>query len=171
MAIPDQEYKVISYASHIHQTTCPSPQSARARSSGTFGRVVSGHTQSISRISTSPSENRILSGSVDRTIQVWNMSACDLRVPVSIDHKALAKISYYLGVSYEFATGCQDGSIRVWRVQTGSRSVSVQLVWSTGLDFLVTTGAAIVDTTGLSDANRILLLQRGATNGSSLEEA
>lgn len=71
----------------------------------------------------------------------------------------------------EFATGCDDSSLRVWRVQTGSSSLLVQLVWSTGPDVLVATGAAIVDTTSLSDANRTLLLQRGATDGSSLEEA
>lgn len=69
----------------------------------------------------------------------------------------------------EFATGCNDGSVRVWRVQTGSSNVSVQLIWSTGPDFLVATGAAIVDTSGLSHANRRLLLQRGATDGSTLE--
>ncbi|KAF9336770.1 hypothetical protein BGZ91_009843 [Linnemannia elongata] len=64
----------------------------------------------------------------------------------------------------EFATCCGDGSVRVWRVQTGSSGVSTQLIRSTGPDFFVATKAVIADTTGISDPNRRLLLQRGATD-------
>ncbi|KAG9060883.1 hypothetical protein KI688_007952 [Linnemannia hyalina] len=53
------------------------------------------------------------------------------------------------------------------RVQNGSSNVSMQLHWSAGPDIFTATGAAITNTTGLSDANRRLLLQRGATDGTS----
>ncbi|KAF9152959.1 hypothetical protein BG015_004390 [Linnemannia schmuckeri] len=65
----------------------------------------------------------------------------------------------------EFATACQDSSLRVWRVQTRSSNVSVQLVWSAGPTALVAIGAAIADTVDLSQDNKRLLLQQGAIDG------
>ncbi|KAF9149864.1 Guanine nucleotide-binding protein subunit beta-2-like 1 [Linnemannia schmuckeri] len=70
----------------------------------------------------------------------------------------------------EFAIGYDDSSIRVWRLQTGSNALSIQLVWSIGPAPLVVAGAVIIDTVGLSDVNRRLLLQRGAIDGSLLKE-
>ncbi|KAF9151038.1 hypothetical protein BG015_007144 [Linnemannia schmuckeri] len=66
----------------------------------------------------------------------------------------------------EFVTGSGDGSVRVWKLKFESSTLVVQLLWNTGPASLVATGAAIADTVGLSDANRRLLLQRGATDGS-----
>jgi len=69
----------------------------------------------------------------------------------------------------EFATGCEDGSTRAWRLQQNeSEEVSMQTVWSAGQPVFAATDAVIIDTVGASAVNRQLLLQRGATDGSAL---
>ncbi|OAQ25866.1 WD40 repeat-like protein [Linnemannia elongata AG-77] len=62
----------------------------------------------------------------------------------------------------EFATGCDDGSVRVWKVLERSGRVSVQMIWSSGPAVLASTGALIANAVGLSTTNRALLKQRGA---------
>ncbi|KAF9152113.1 hypothetical protein BG015_005740 [Linnemannia schmuckeri] len=69
----------------------------------------------------------------------------------------------------EFATACQDGSLRVWQVMDveGSGSVSVQLKWSSEPSMLAASGIVLNDTIGLSAVNRKLLEQHGATGSSA----
>ncbi|KAF9095257.1 hypothetical protein BGX23_000773 [Mortierella sp. AD031] len=69
--------------------------------------------------------------------------------------------------SWEFVTGCEDGSVRVWKLCVETSDLSVQLVWSAGYTVLVASDAVIANTTGLSAINQQLLEQRGAIVGSS----
>lgn len=64
--------------------------------------------------------------------------------------------------SLEFATGCRDGSVRVWSLCNKSGAWSAQVVWSTGPAVLSCSGAVVINTEGLSHINRQLLVQRGA---------
>ncbi|KAK3843828.1 MAG: WD40-repeat-containing domain protein [Linnemannia gamsii] len=71
----------------------------------------------------------------------------------------------------EFATACEDGSIRTWRlVEDKSGKVFVRQVWGVGLDTLAITGAIIDNTVGLSAINKKLLMQRGAKDSSTSSE-
>ncbi|KAF9117653.1 hypothetical protein BGW39_001970, partial [Mortierella sp. 14UC] len=68
----------------------------------------------------------------------------------------------------EFATGCDDGSMRAWQVvEDESGQVSVKQVWGVGLASLAVSDAVIDNVVGLSTVNRKLLLQRGAKDGSA----
>ncbi|KAG0203795.1 hypothetical protein BGX33_008902 [Mortierella sp. NVP41] len=60
----------------------------------------------------------------------------------------------------ELVTGCEDGSVRVWRILTESDGFSAQLVWSDGYSVIVATNVNVVDAAGLSDTNWRLLKQR-----------
>ncbi|KAG0272577.1 hypothetical protein BGZ95_011672, partial [Linnemannia exigua] len=62
----------------------------------------------------------------------------------------------------EFATTSMDKSIRVWKVDGESAHVSVQMLWSHGLQALTAPSAVLVGSIGLSTTNRKLLEQRGA---------
>ncbi|KAF9081525.1 hypothetical protein BGX23_000765 [Mortierella sp. AD031] len=71
----------------------------------------------------------------------------------------------------ELVTGCDDGSIRVWRIIEGlDGGVSAQLVWSVGYNHLDASNANVLDAVGLSSANRLLLRQCGAIDGSLSDE-
>ncbi|KAF9151024.1 hypothetical protein BG015_007150 [Linnemannia schmuckeri] len=72
----------------------------------------------------------------------------------------------------EFVTGCEDHSVRVWRVDEkeqmeGGNGTSVRMIWGSSSGRLVAGGANIQDVIGLADIDRTLLLQRGAIEGGS----
>ncbi|KAG9061169.1 hypothetical protein KI688_007507 [Linnemannia hyalina] len=107
----------------------------------------------------------------DRSIRLWNFVA---RYGAQT-WRCMAVIEEFFGqvnsVAWrpgllEFATGCDDGSIRVWKVLEKSGRVSVQMIWSSGPAVLASTGTIIADAVGLSTTNRALLKQRGAIHRS-----
>ena len=69
-------------------------------------------------------------------------------------------------VQNEFVTGCQDRSVRVWRILDGDNggngSVSVELVWGSNICMLSAAGIKLDGVVGLDAGNRRLLIQRGA---------
>ncbi|KAF9276034.1 hypothetical protein BGZ88_001987 [Linnemannia elongata] len=69
-------------------------------------------------------------------------------------------------VQNEFVTGCQDRSVRVWRIlegdDGGDGSVSVELVWGSNIGMLGAVGMRLDGVVGLDAGNRRLLKQRGA---------
>ncbi|KAG0049225.1 hypothetical protein BGZ89_004311, partial [Linnemannia elongata] len=60
----------------------------------------------------------------------------------------------------EFATACEDGSIRAWRVvEDGEGKMSVKMVWGSGCVGLGASGTVFTNAIGLSATNRKLLEQ------------
>ncbi|KAF9149480.1 hypothetical protein BG015_008726 [Linnemannia schmuckeri] len=107
----------------------------------------------------------------ERSIRLWNSVA---RYGAQT-WKCMAVIEEFFGQvnsvawrprSLEFATGCDDGSVRVWKVLEKGGRVSVQMIWSSGPAVLASTGAIIANAAGLSTTNRALLKQRGAIHRS-----
>ncbi|KAF9934764.1 hypothetical protein FBU30_000057, partial [Linnemannia zychae] len=62
--------------------------------------------------------------------------------------------------SLELVTGCEDGSVRAWRLVEISGIWSAQLIWSTGNNVLAASGVKFSNAVGLSASNRRLLEQR-----------
>ncbi|OAQ25337.1 WD40 repeat-like protein [Linnemannia elongata AG-77] len=64
----------------------------------------------------------------------------------------------------EFATSCNDGSVRVWKLvqDEDTGEVEVKMIWSSGCIGLAVSDAVFSDAVGLSSINRKLLKQRGA---------
>ncbi|KAK3827109.1 MAG: WD40-repeat-containing domain protein [Linnemannia elongata] len=71
-------------------------------------------------------------------------------------------------VRNEFVTGCQDRSVRVWRIlegeDGGDGSVSVELVWGSNIAMLGAVGMKLDGVVGLDAGSRRLLKQRGAVS-------
>ncbi|KAF9081963.1 hypothetical protein BGX23_000253, partial [Mortierella sp. AD031] len=81
---------------------------------------------------------------------------------------------FIIGVAWkphnlELVTGCNDGSVRVWRISETPDGFSARLVWSAGYAVLVASNANLIDAIGLSATNRRLLEQRGAIVESTAE--
>ncbi|KAG0369856.1 hypothetical protein BGX24_002259, partial [Mortierella sp. AD032] len=67
----------------------------------------------------------------------------------------------------EFVTGCEDHSVRVWRIsstsgRSNSSNMCVSMVWGSNIGQLVVADARFDDATGLSPKNEQLLIQRDA---------
>ncbi|KAG9064388.1 hypothetical protein KI688_003576 [Linnemannia hyalina] len=74
----------------------------------------------------------------------------------------------------EFSTGCENGSLQVWRlVETSTSSSdawSAQLVWSAGNPVLAASDAVFADAVGLSSVNQQFLTQRQYQHGDNVNE-
>ncbi|KAF9922308.1 hypothetical protein FBU30_007595 [Linnemannia zychae] len=62
--------------------------------------------------------------------------------------------------SLEFVTGCEDGSVRVWRLVETLGEWSVQLVWGAGNKVFAASGALFLEAIDLCSINKQLLEQR-----------
>ncbi|KAF9929352.1 hypothetical protein BGZ67_006388, partial [Mortierella alpina] len=128
---------------------------------GAAGAILSGHNSTVTSVVYSPNGKQIASGSNDKTVRLWDVeSGCCLTVvkgfygPVaSIDWIAYGNDSY-------FVTGCDDTSVRLWKVTGESHFVGLQ--WSSRHDQLIVSDTQISNVQGLSSMNRKLLEQRGA---------
>jgi hypothetical protein len=110
-------------------------------------------------------------------IRLWDCSSED---EDPRERRCIANIDNFFGdvvgvawrpSTLEFATACEDGSIRTWRlVENEMAEVSVNMVWGSGFTGFVASGAVLVDAVGLSSINRKLLDQRGAVFESSFDE-
>ncbi|KAF9295998.1 hypothetical protein BGZ88_000947 [Linnemannia elongata] len=70
----------------------------------------------------------------------------------------------------EFVTGCEDHSVRVWRVEDkeGGNGASVRMIWGSSSGRLVARDANIKGAIGLAQVDKNLLLQRGAIERGSV---
>jgi hypothetical protein len=67
----------------------------------------------------------------------------------------------------EFATGCKDHSVRLWRIlYNEEESLSVELVWGSNDGRLCASDLRFKGAIGLSPTYQKLLLQRGAVDDS-----
>ncbi|KAG9063950.1 hypothetical protein KI688_004064 [Linnemannia hyalina] len=132
-----------------------------------------GHTEWVECIAYSPCGEWIASGSADKTVRVWRRRrppgdtetwSCVSTVRSYFD--PVLDIAWNPTVPMEFATGCRDGSVRVWRVSSDGEGVVVKLLWGTNLAVLNAEGLVLKGATGLSPMHRKLLVQRGAIDES-----
>ncbi|KAG9063979.1 hypothetical protein KI688_004093 [Linnemannia hyalina] len=125
------------------------------------------HTKRVKCIAYSPCGEWIASGSDDKTVRVWRRR----RSPGDTETwSCVSTVRGYFGVvsdiawspivPMEFVTGCEDESVRVWRVSSDGEDVVVKLLWGTNLGVLNADGLLLSDTIGLSPMQKKLLVQR-----------
>ncbi|KAG0081775.1 hypothetical protein BGZ90_004820 [Linnemannia elongata] len=132
-----------------------------------------GHTDDVSSVAFSACGKWILSGSDDKTARLWSgeVDSWSCVAVVSGCSEAVASVAWNPVVPMEFATGCRDGSVQVWRISGAKEgNVAVQLHWSSHIGQLCASGLAFKGAAGLSPTYRKLLVQRGAIDDSLLPE-
>ncbi|OAQ22254.1 WD40 repeat-like protein [Linnemannia elongata AG-77] len=128
-----------------------------------------GHTESIACIAYSPCGQWIVSSSHDKTVRLWSQQqppgeseSWSCVYTVNGFFGLVSTMAWSPTVPMEFVTGCEDQSVRVWRVSTDGEDITVKMLWGTNLGVLYAGGSVLKGTTGLSLISRHLLIQRGA---------
>ncbi|MBF0591747.1 MAG: metallophosphoesterase [Nitrospirae bacterium] len=120
--------------------------------------TLEGHGGRVYSLAISLDGTKIVSGSGDKTVRIWDMKTGSL-INTLEGHG-----DYVRGVAMskdgkKIVSGSLDNSLKVWDAETG------RLIWTTN-PRLYCKGVRIDGVTGLSDINRLLLVQRGAVDGS-----
>ncbi|KAG0196684.1 hypothetical protein BGX33_001357, partial [Mortierella sp. NVP41] len=152
---------------------------------GTHIAHLYGHKDDVTEAAFSPCGRWLASSSQDRTVRLWRVSSNDgsdstlAAVAVAVVEWPCAYVLRdFLGDvehidwkpqgSLEFVTTSDDNSIRMWRFSEDDQgTVYVNQLWGTRNDGIIVSGAIVKDVFGLSKLDRDLLVQRGATDGTT----
>ena len=84
-------------------------------------RVFSGHTGSVDSVAYSPNGSRIVSGSRDKTIRIWDANTGTQIGNALIGHTSLVVSVAYSPDGGRIISGSQDKTIRIWDANTGAQ--------------------------------------------------
>lgn len=145
-----------------------------------FGRPeikLHGHSSKINCVAYSPCEKWIVSGGDDKTVRLWRRRGgseekWELADTISGFFGGIQSVSWRSTGPLEFVTGCEDHSIRVWRVLSSSDEygVHVAMLWGSNIGQLVVSDVVFEGQCGLTTVNQQLLNQRDARMGGLLAE-
>ncbi|KAF9114588.1 hypothetical protein BGW39_003306, partial [Mortierella sp. 14UC] len=134
-----------------------------------------GHDNRVFSVSYSPCGKWILSGSEDKTVRIWRFRTGEVSRWSCVSvvggcSKSISSLAWNPVVALEFVTGCDDGSVRVWRIAShdddDGGDVSVQMLWGNDVGLLCALDLTYKGAIGLSLINQKLLVQRGAIDDS-----
>ncbi|KAG0276647.1 hypothetical protein BGZ95_007260 [Linnemannia exigua] len=128
-----------------------------------------GHTERISCVAYSRCGKWIVSGSDDSTVRLWRFREERWTRANEIIgfFGAVQSVAWNPTRDLEFVTGCEDHSVRVWRISGTSGSsnngnMCVSMVWGSNIGQLVVADVQFDYVKGLSAVNEQLLIQRDA---------
>ncbi|KAK3842536.1 MAG: WD40-repeat-containing domain protein [Linnemannia gamsii] len=157
------------------------------------GVELRGHESTVTCLAYSPCDQWIISGGFDKTVQLWRAPPQALPQAGQLRKRwtKVAVINGYLepitciawnpSAPLEFVTGCEDNSIRVWKVSftstsnsisnnDGESKVSVRLLWRSDSRYLCALDMSFKDAVGLHPSYHRLLVQQGAKDNSSCDD-
>jgi WD40 repeat protein len=86
---------------------------------GQLQKTLSGHSQSVNRVSFSPDGQHLLSGSEDQTLRLWNVASGELEHILS-GHRAPVTSASFSRDGLWVLSGSEDRTIRLWEVNRGA---------------------------------------------------
>lgn len=184
----------VAYAPAVQQVaSCGADKTIRLWDSqtGKLQTILRGHSGSLSSLAYSPCGGWLAVGAMDGVVHLWRnqhqqqpaespsgsgsgpgpvSSWSPSPLIIRAFHGVVTSIAWdphgRLGHSLEFVTGCEDHSVRVWRVEEkgkeGDNSVFVRMMWGSSTTRLGAWNANIQGITGLAKVDKTLLVQRGA---------
>lgn len=111
----------------------------------TEGRLLSGHTQSVSDLDFSPDGKRLISGSHDDSALLWNVAAGKQTLAFTEHDRPVDGVAFHPD-GKSVATASWDGTVRIWDTDLGTtnRTLSGITLSNTGTYSLIITLAASV---------------------------
>ncbi len=121
-----------------------------------------GHEGSVLSVAYSPSGEQIASGSEDNRVRLWETKTGKCLAVVPGLGEAIRSIAWKTTPDGIFlAIGCDDKSVRQWKIIEEEGHYQVRLCWSSMHDRLIVSNISIQNAQGLSQVNTKLLKQRG----------
>ena len=77
-----------------------------------------GHSDRVESVSYSPIGGRIVTGSADNTVRIWDADTGDVVATITGHEHAILSVSYSPDGSH-IASGSRDGTMRLWNAETG----------------------------------------------------
>lgn len=87
-------------------------------------KILKGHTDAIRSVAFSADGSRIVSGSFDKTIRVWDVASGEVVAGPFKGHTAYVRSVAFSPDAKRIASSSDDGSVRVWDVAGGSEVVA-----------------------------------------------
>ncbi|KAK3810331.1 MAG: WD40-repeat-containing domain protein [Benniella sp.] len=125
--------------------------------------ILRGHNDRITSVSYSSQGDFIATASNDKTVRLWDVEWSQCRAVIQCFSKVNSIAWGPIPSSSNLVTGCDDGSVRLWRVIEDGDKCRVLMEWSSLHGVLSLADATIQDVRGLNHANTRLLKQHGAT--------
>jgi eukaryotic-like serine/threonine-protein kinase len=115
-------WQLDSQRSSVANSTTPTPTpTSTPLPLGTTILTYSGHTDAVKGVSWSPDGKLIASGSLDRTVRVWNSTTGkDVLLPPYQGHSKGVKTVAWSPDGKYIASGGLDGTVQIWNATTGS---------------------------------------------------
>src|SRR6266536_3027460 len=101
-------------------TTTPTP-TATSRPSGSVIHVYRGHTDRVTAVAWSPDGRYIASGSLDKTVQIWNATTGEHSYTYR-GHSAAVNVVAWSPDSGSIASGSEDQTVQVWNTTPDTKS-------------------------------------------------
>ncbi|KAF9281116.1 hypothetical protein BGZ88_011813 [Linnemannia elongata] len=128
-----------------------------------------GHSTTVSCVAYSPCGEWIVSGGDDKMVRLWRRHTgseerWELTNTVSGFLGGIHSVAWRPTWPLEFVTGCEDHSVRVWRVLSfpDEKGVHVAMLWGSNIGQLVVSDVVFEGESGLTNVNIQLVMQRGA---------
>src|ERR1700716_2600415 len=96
-----------------------------ARLSLALERTLTGHTGMLNSVAVTPDGTRIVSGSWDRTIRVWDLATGAPLGEALTGHTHRVSSVAVTPDGTRIVSGSYDGTVRVWDLATGERLLEV----------------------------------------------
>ncbi|KAG9324010.1 hypothetical protein KVV02_003489 [Mortierella alpina] len=128
-------------------------------------RTLTGATDEILCIAYSTENKELLaSGSRNMSVRLWNVVTGQTWTIIKGGYEIITSVAWgTANYGNHLVTGCSDTSVRVWRViQEEGKPYSATLHWSSSHGALFVAGCDVQGVKGLTEANKRLLMQRGA---------
>ncbi|KAF9573079.1 hypothetical protein EC968_009039 [Mortierella alpina] len=125
-------------------------------------RTMTGTGDEIWCLAYSPTGEMLASGTSQMSVYLWEVDSGKSWAAIKGTYGNVTSVAW--STTDYLITGSSDASVRVWKiVQEEGQPCSVTLHWSSSHSALSVAGCDLQGVEGLSEANKRLLMQRGAT--------
>ncbi|KAF9207114.1 hypothetical protein BGZ49_001162 [Haplosporangium sp. Z 27] len=130
--------------------------------SGNRLHLLEGHSSFVACVSYSPNGNHIASGSHDKTARLWDTETGQCLLVISGFGDVVSSVVWSHNGQC-LVTGSRDKSVRVWQIVKERDEYKAIMRWSSLHEALEVSEASFNEVQGLSQVNRNILSQRGAS--------